>query len=202
MEHFPEHAWADFMRGIGTSTGAGHIADHLLAGCPECGEVRDFWSRIRNFASNESAFVPPDNLVRRVNLEFAGRREFESEHWILGQLVFDSFAQPSPVGIRSMAAASRQIVYEAEGLTVDLRLGWEPRSRRVCVVGQMLDKLAPQPLMPGGSVVLWTEEGRLVAAVDANEFGEFELEFEPRNDLRLSARAGGRTIRIPLEDLT
>ena len=202
MNHFSEHAWADFTRGAATSADVAEIAQHILAGCIECRGTRDFWGRIRSFASQETLFTPPNNSLRQVKLEFGLRHEFESENWVLGKLVFDSFSQPLPAGVRSTAALSRQMVYEAEGLTVDLRFGWEPRSHRVSVVGQMLDNLAPQALMPGASVVLWTEEGHLVANAEANEFGEFELEFEAQSDLRLSARAGRRTVRIPLANMT
>jgi hypothetical protein len=47
-------------------------------------------------------------------------------------------------GIRSTVAVARQLVYEAEGLTVDLRLYRQPQSNKICVVGQVLDKGIPR----------------------------------------------------------
>jgi hypothetical protein len=90
------------------------------------------------------------------------------------------------------------LVYEAEGLTVDLRIDTQPRSNRVCAVGQVLDKRIPGAL-GNASVVLWTEKGHPLLATEANEFGEFQLEFEAQDRLRISIELTGRTpIRIPL----
>ena len=145
--------------------------------------------------------MPPDALVRMVKQEFTARSEPETSPWVLGKLVFDSVAQPLPVGVRAGAPIGRQFVYEAEGLTVDLRLDMQPRSKTICAVGQVLDKGTPRA--PGSpTILLWTEKGQPVLETKANEFGEFQIEFEAQDQLRLSIEmAGRRSVRIPLSDL-
>ncbi len=121
---------------------------------------------------------------------------------MLASLLFDTVAQPLPTGVRSVAAVARQLVYEAEGLTVDLRLDPQPQSNKICVVGQVLDKGVPRVSPSSASIMLWTEKGQPLVQVSANESGEFQLEFEVQENLRLSIDVAGRkTIRIPLANL-
>ncbi len=116
-------------------------------------------------------------------------------------MLFDSFSRPLLAGVRSSAAIARQVVYEAEGLTVDLRFDRLVPSGKVSAVGQILDSRVPRERMTGAAVVVWTEDGQLVATATANSYGEFQLEFEARDDLRLTARVGGRRVRMPLVNL-
>ena len=206
MEHFSEQAWADFARGFDVPGKAQGINAHLTAGCLDCKAVYDFWEHLQAVALAESAYAPPENLVRMAKFEFTARQsaakpKFESENWSLASLLFDSFSQPLTAGVRSSAATTRQVVYEAEGLTVDLRFDPIVPSRRVSAVGQILDKRVPRESVTGATIVVWVEDGQLVATAAANGFGEFQLEFEPHEHLRLTARVGRRRVQIPLTNL-
>jgi hypothetical protein len=74
-------------------------------------------------------------------------------------------------------------------------------SGKVSAVGQILDTRIPHERLIGSPVVVWTENGQLVATTTANSYGEFQLEFEARDDLRLTARVGVRRVRMPLANL-
>jgi hypothetical protein len=193
MNHFSEQSWADEVRGFQPAQG---MAAHLAAGCSVCKAAFGFWRRMHLMAAEEVSFAPAKDLVRLVKLQFAGGAT--AEKWSLANLLFDSISQPLVAGLRGSAAAARQMVYEAEGLTVDLRLDRVVPSRKVSVVGQILEnRVPPEPLF-GAPVVLWTEEGLLIATTEANSYGEFQLEFEPQDRLRLTARVGRRRVQIPL----
>jgi len=139
--------------------------------------------------------------VRLAKLEFTAKQEFQREKWTLASVLFDSFSQSLLAGVRSGAAIARQVVYEAEGLTVDLRFDRVVPSGKVAAVGQILDSRRSGERMTGAPVVVWTEDGQLVATTTANSHGEFQLEFEARDDLRLTARVGERRVRMPLVNL-
>lgn len=201
MEHFPEHAWADFGRGFDASEKVQGIKAHLAAGCLNCKTNSHFWDRVQAMAVAERAYMAPENLVRLAKLEFTAKQEFQSEKWSLASVLFDSFSQPLLAGVRSSTATARQVVYEAEGLTVDLRFDVVVQSGKVSAVGQILDSQMPHERLTGAPIVVWTEEGQLVATTTANAYGEFQLEFEARDDLRLTARVGGRRVRMPLVNL-
>lgn len=201
MEHFPERAWADFGRGFSASEKAQGIKAHLAAGCLNCKAASHFWNRVQAMALAESAYMAPENLVRMAKLEFTAKQELQAEKWSLASVLFDSFSQPLLAGVRSSAATARQVVYEAEGLTVDLRFDVVVPSGKVSAVGQILDTQMPNERLTGAPVVVWTEDGQLVATTTANAYGEFQLEFEARDDLRLTARVGSRRVRMPLVNL-
>jgi hypothetical protein len=196
MDHFSEQLWVDQVRGIGSEPG---IVAHLSAGCQECDSTDDFWQRVQVMTNADSSYAPSEDLVRLAKLRFSFN--VKTEKWTLANLLFDNVSRPLVAGMRSGAAAARQMIYEAEGLTVDLRLDRIVPSRKVSIVGQVLDNRVPREPLVGAPVVLWTEEGLLVATTEANSFGEFQLEFEPQDGLRLTARVGRRRVQIPLMNL-
>src|SRR6202047_4312858 len=204
MEHFSERPWADFVRGTSGAEISKDIRAHLAADCSKCKTALDAWSRVQRLASEEGAYAPPENLVRLVKLGFASKaahqpRTSTLETWTLANLVFDSFAQPLPAGVRSAALSAWQVVYEAEALTVDLRFGHRAQSKTVHLVGQVFDKQAVRVWQTNATIELSTEHGQLVATTAVNAMGEFHIEFKPQDHLWLSVKAVGRnTVRIPL----
>jgi hypothetical protein len=201
MDHFSENAWVDLARGFGASTESQGMKAHLASGCLKCKTAYGFWGRLQTMALAEDSYTPTANLVRLAKLEFAANQQIEPEKSTLASLLFDSFSQPLLAGVRSSAATARQLVYEAEGLVVDLRFDRLVPSGMVSAVGQILDKRVPRELLGGSPVVVWTDDGQLVATTDANGFGEFQLEFVPQERLRLTARVGRRKVHIPLTNL-
>ncbi len=204
MEHFSERPWADFVRGISGPVISKDIKAHLAADCSKCKTALDAWSRIRRLASEEGAYAPPENLVRLVKLGFASRpahqtRAWTPANWTLANLVFDSFTQPLPAGVRSAALSAWQVVYEAEGLTVDLRFGHRAQSKTVHLVGQVFDKRAVRLSQSDATIEVSTEHNHVVATTAVNAMGEFHIEFKPQDRLWLSVKAAERnTVRIPL----
>ena len=143
--------------------------------------------------------------MRLVKLGFASRPAHQPqtstlENWTLANLVFDSFAQPLPAGVRSAALSAWQVVYESEGLTVDLRFGHRGQSKTVHLVGQVFDKRAVRVWQSNATIQLSTEQGELVATTAVNAMGEFHIEFEANDrHLWLLVKAAERTaVRIPL----
>jgi hypothetical protein len=204
MEHFSERPWADFVRGISEPEITKDIKAHLAADCSKCKTALDAWSRVRRLASAEHAYAPPENRVRLVKLGFASRpvpqpRAWTPANWTLANLVFNSFTQPLPAGVRSAALSAWQVVYEAEGLTVDLRFGHRAQSQTVHLVGQVFDKRAVRLSQSDATIEVSTEHNHVVATTAVNVMGEFHIEFKPQDHLWLSVKAASRnTVRIPL----
>lgn len=196
MEHFSEEVFADYARGI---KHAG-LDSHLSGKCQQCSDAIHIWSQLQALTERESTCFPPSESVRMVKLEFAAA---EKEKVLPATLVFDSFAHPALAGVRSAgSAAARQLVYEVEGMMVDLRFDRSPGSRCISLIGQVLNQEGPRRSLANAPVMLWTEKGLVMAETRTNGVGEFQLEFEVQNRMRLSIQAfGGNVIRIPLADL-
>jgi hypothetical protein len=202
MEHFPDHVWADFIRDTGASESTEGLKAHLANGCAHCLSARDFWSRLRMFAGNEASYAVPQDVVRMLKFEFASQHSRNPQESKVAHLVFDSFAQPMLSGVRGGLAAARQLVYEGDGLTVDLRLEKGLQASKICAVGQVLDQRTPQVSAATGSVILWTDRGLPVAQTTPSEHGEFAFEFVSKDNMRLSIEMQGRSpLRINLPEL-
>jgi hypothetical protein len=203
IQHFSNDVWADFVRGADTAGTAQQIESHLAEGCAGCVASLDLWSRLLSAAVNEKTYAPPEQLVRRLKLEFTTRYSPQTSGFRVADLVFDSLSSALQAGLRSGAnTGARQLVFEGEGLTVDLRVETASHSKKVCAVGQVLCK-ASSPTSPSeGTVVLWTMQGYPIVKTNPNEHGEFQLEFRPEDRLHLSITMPGRIpVRFPLPEL-
>jgi hypothetical protein len=200
MQHFLEQSWVDFVRGVSSPEVSHNVKAHLVAGCPQCKTNCDAWSRVKKLASEESAYTPPENLVRLAKLAYESTHADQpSTSWTVANLVFDSLAQPLLAGVRSGALNAWQVIYEAEGLTIDLRLGHRGQSKELHIVGQVFDKKAVRALQDNASVELSTRQHQVVATSAVGDSGEFQLAYEAKDDLWLSLKAEGRNaVRIPL----
>lgn len=201
MEHFSERAWTDFVRGF---EGSEHrqIQSHLANGCGDCTAIHASWKRVHTVASREGLYRPPVDATRMAKLEFAARFPAQSDSAVYAKLTFDTLQKPALAGIRSGAATARQMLYETEGLAVDLRFDYSPALKLIHVTGQILDKREPNGAMGNRAVTVWTPKGLAVAEARTNDFGEFRLQFESQDGLKLSIQTPGQLpIRIFLASL-
>lgn len=118
------------------------------------------------------------------------------------RLIFDSFLQPSPVGIRASQLHGRQFIYQAGDLMVDLSL--EPPQTDggpISLVGQLMDSARPERDLGAFSVGLQGSK-RPIAMTAANKFGEFRFEFGMEQDVKLEIETALRDwISIALPSL-
>lgn len=201
MEHFSEHAWADLVRGLESSEHRA-MQSHLASACGDCTRIHETWKRVHAVAVREGLYTPPAHVTRMVKLEFAGTFSGESASAVFARLVFDTFARPALAGIRSRAAAARQMLYETEGLVVDLRFDHSPAPKLIHVTGQILDKREPYGAIANTAVTVWTAQGVPIAEARTNDLGEFRLQFESQDGLKLLIQTPGQpAVRLFLASL-
>src|SRR5205807_8103718 len=115
------------------------------------------------------------------------------------RLLYDSFREPLPAGLRTQQRLSRQYLYQAGDYSLDLRLENERGSPRVALVGQIQNRKQPGKRL--GSVPVQLLSGKQVLAqATSNSLGEFQMEYEPSKHLRLyvPVRQAGKQIEVPL----
>ena len=199
--HFEDTVWVDLVRGTIDAATRSEVEKHLQSGCAECQSDMAVWQLLQTSANQDRNFQPPADLVRLVKQEFEIQNpKKEKETWI-ASLIFDSFTQAAPAGIRSAAAAannSRQLLYEANGVTIDMRFEFQP-PQRLLVVGQVLENKNAYPMpIP---LVLFNDQGAAVLETETTEFGEFQFECDIRERLRLSLElTTTKRIQVPLGD--
>jgi hypothetical protein len=203
MSHFSVESWFDFVRGTTSVEERAEMQNHLDTGCQECIGLSEMWRQVLEVARREQRYQPSPNTVKSVKAAYASEGPWR---WLpkranLARLMYDSFLQPAPVGLRSSGLNSRQFLHEAEPFVIDLRVEREPGQKRISVIGQVLDSRQPEKGIEGVNIVLLSGQ-ELLARTYAKSSGEFSLQFSDGSDLQLFVNIRGqRAIGIVLPDL-
>jgi anti-sigma factor RsiW len=204
MKHYDNWHWADFVRDLVEPTVRRAMEAHLSTGCARCAKVADTMRAVATTAREDARFAPPEYALRLAHALFAAAKpEKITLRRLVARLVFDSALEPLPAGLRAHDRVSRRALYEAGGYHVDLQLERQPASDVVTLVGQLADHI--QPATSTADVPIWLmERESLVESTVCNQFGEFQLEYEPRRNLRLYVPLpeAGKRLEIPLSRLT
>ena len=196
--HFNIWEWVDYVRNTGNATRFSPMNDHLAAGCRRCERLVRVLGEFARRAPLESLNEPSPQIVRLAEAIFPTRR---TEHTVIGRLVYDSFREPLPAGMRSGGLLARHALYEAGDVFVDLQLEQAPAGL-VTLVGQISDREMPPTETPSRPVLL-TSGRALVTSALCNPLGEFELTYQPARHLRLHVplRESGRHIELKMDEL-
>lgn len=102
------------------------------------------------------------------------RRPTQEPHFLgVARLLFDSFVTASATGVRSISSTARHLLYQVEGVTIDLRLDSNGGTELV-ISGQVLDAAAAGSSGVSADVILTRGELEL-SRTSTNEFGEFQI---------------------------
>jgi len=180
--------------------------DHLREGCAECLDIYALWMRVVTFAEQEQGLEVPDPMVRVAKSYFDGHVERKSDgregNWLstlVATLTYDSRQQPLLAGTRAGGAAATHVLYTAGTFAIDLHIERGGPQERIQMAGQIADATRPDQPVRGVQVAISDGSSEL-AAVRANEFGEFQCEFDMRPDLTLVLSVHSRSrIAVPLD---
>lgn len=199
--HFSNEGWSDFVRGRLSSSLKDLMLQHLAGGCGKCQKLNELWSGVAKSASREIQYAPPDHILRSVRGHFGLNRALS---WPAGlaktaRLVFDSFKRLSPVGVRSAGSAPRQLIYQVGEYFLDVKMERDPGSKKLNLIGQIRDSQDPTKKMADSPVILLRGQDRL-GQTTTNDYGEFRLEFDRKDNLWLAIGIHGEAgIVVPLE---
>jgi len=163
--HFDDVAWLHFARGILPACHEQAMRAHLDRGCAECQRAHVIWKRFVE-AAGWDATDSPDC----------------APGWHCSPNEFSTASRTLPVGIRGSAAAPRQLVYEAGGYLIDVRLeqGTDGLST---LTGQVVHAWTEGATRGTGVVVVG--QNVIVGQTVANSIGEFQLDCEHFDNLKI-----------------
>jgi hypothetical protein len=185
VSHYDITRWIDYLRGLVNVQEHSEMTRHLSE-CSSCRTTHDLFARVAVRMQSDLHYEIPEYVIRKARAIFPANAPAKRTllQRLTGSLVFDSLQQPALAGARSGTPGMRHALYEAGEYSVDIRMEEERGSTRVNMVGQLalrehttdsLDRI-PVMLMSGRKVV---------AEVVSNEFGEFQLSYEPDPHLKL-----------------
>lgn len=192
--HIGPEQLADLIDGRETQERRGQLLAHISE-CRQCStEYRRLEHLIALMKTDRAESAPRDVLAQVVNLfpQWAESRPPSLVRRLMAALSFDSLTSAPAFGVRSGQAASRQLVYSAEGNDIDLRVTAE--EDRWIVSGQLLREncAAARVEIDGASGS---------ASTALNDSCEFTLPPLPRGDYLLRILMPDLEIEIPHLDL-
>jgi len=203
MRHYAIDQWADFTRGLTGNVEFTEMQAHIQGGCPRCLQLADFSTKLTATCIGLAADEAPESAVRLARAIFPARvRERPKRgNRVPVELIFDSFLVPSPVGLRATWQVGWQGLYRAGDCSVDLRIEPDLKFPRAAVIGQITNHVQPELVMDNLPVRL--RAGKVVVAETlSNRFGEFQLEYERRSQLKLCIDLrDSKSIQVPLKKL-
>ncbi len=205
MGHFDISRWVDLVRGLAGKQERAMMEAHLSSGCEKCRRTVDRLREVTALALREGNYDVPRHAVHAARAIFALNQP-EKVYFlprIVGRLVYDSFKEPLPAGLRARHRLTRHALYEAEDYSLDLRLEHEAGAPGVNLVGQIASLRDPDKSFANLPVFLLSGK-EIIARAVSNEFGEFQILYQPRRHMRLHVQAGQSTrrgIEVPLSRL-
>lgn len=196
--HYATYCWFDFVRGMAPKAVTARMQQHLITGCQRCHHAANLMRKLADTTSKPQIEVP-SSVVHNAKAIFAIPRKRNVISTMVARLVFDSFLEPLPAGVRSRAQMFRQAMYEAGDVLIDLRLQTQPGGT-CTVTGQVADKLAP--MRSARHVALHLVAAGDRKAVQPNRFGEFHTKYHTGQNVSLEINAAGRSIQVPLSKLS
>jgi len=184
---------------------AARVATHLASGCGVCGETTSWYAHVRETVEADDSVAPPSwvfKLALRIfdTPQRKGLRLTERLGNAIASLVFDSFARPVLVGVRSTETANRQLLYRADDYTVDLQIsGLEHKSADL--MGQILKEHEEGFESVCGLKLELARQDHVTISAVTNDIGEFKLSGIGQGiyELRVALSEGSITVpNIPV----
>jgi hypothetical protein len=184
MKHIAREKLAEFVRDTLPTMQREAVQQHLHS-CASCSQVVGLYRHVISVGSRETSYTPPEGAVRSVKACFGTRKAATGRSRSGFEMLFDSLAQPATAGIRASMVPTRQLLYRVGSAYVDVKIDREIRSGRALLLGQMLEGTeAGRPI--SGVPIILLKRGRSIARTSSNRNGEFQLDFEMKNDLELA----------------
>jgi len=161
----------------------GHLAE-----CRDCRGLKQELEQFVLHLQEDSSFEPPAELVQwGVQLfqpmlqpaETLGQKIRK----IAASLVFDTFDQPSLVGVRRVGAAPRQLLYRAGDIDVDVKIESMEANDRISLTGQVLSNTEK---FFNNTPVKLESQGSVCFRTTTNFVGEFIFDEVPKDTYHLS----------------
>jgi hypothetical protein len=175
------------------------VATHLATSCSVCAKTIGWYEQVRLVAASDDSVAPPSWVFKRAVRIFDTQRHRSSLTERVGQaiasLVFDSFARPALVGIRSTETANRQLLYRAGDFSVDLQIA-PIEQARADLMGQVLKEGEASFDAVSGLKLEFARDGVIVFSAVTDDIGEFSLTGIEQGvyDLRVQLPEGSITV--------
>ncbi len=206
MKHFDIGQWVDMVRGLVTGKDKAEMSAHLSTGCRSCRRTVELLGEVARLGAWEAAHTVPAFALHTARAIFALQQPEKVYFYprVVARLVYDSFKEPLPAGLRARHRLTRHVLYQAGDYSMDIKMEHQRGTAGVTLVGQIVNRVHPGKL-PAVLPVFLASEKKILAQTSSNMFGEFQLTYEPKRRLRLYLQGNEdlqKNIELPLSRLS
>ena len=164
------------------------MIDGHLSQCADCLQTRNELQQFVIWLQTDSSYEPPaETLEWGVSLFQPMLQPKESAggkiRKIVASLVFDTFDEPAPAGVRRVGAPPRQLLFRAGDVDVDVKIEAVETNDRISLVGQVLSNT--EKFFDNTPVKL-ESHGLVRYKTMTNFVGEFVFDEVPKDTYHLS----------------
>ena len=173
MSHPGISDWSDFVRAVADDCDRSAMQRHLDDGCTSCRAVVSALEQVTITAEIDGAVAPPEGAVRSVKALFGLQQPAAANRWseIALRRAFDSARAPLAAS-RSSSSATRHMLFESEGYTLELSVDYSPGEVDAVFRGQILEAHGePRSHTP----VFLVGDGEVIDRTISAPHGTFEL---------------------------
>lgn len=186
-KHFSYERWIDFVRRLLPPAEHERMREHLDDGCERCNKTCNILEAAVEVTTREVLYQPSEPVVNVAKGYYAtARRKYLVPSLAkMIPLAFDSSMEASPAAVRAPGIAyfARRLLYRTKSWTVDVRLERQSGTL-VSMIGQVL-RARGKPAAGAVAEVILMRADSTLAQVHTNEFGEFHLQFQYENNLKV-----------------
>jgi hypothetical protein len=185
MRHVTIEEIATYTDGKASDTERRFLENHIMS-CSDCNELRRDYKSLETRLREDSAYEPPSELVEwGINLfqPIIQPQAKGSLRRLIASLIYDTYDQPMPAGIRRVSAPPRQLLFRAGEVDVDVKIESTEANDRITLVGQVLSNATK---FFDNTPVNLESHGVVRYRTRTNEVGEFSFDDVPKDTYHLS----------------
>ena len=166
-----------------------------IQGCQQCQANITWLQWLGDFGSHERQYEPPTWATANAANVFKLKkpRAVTIAKELVANLLFDSFSQPLPVGVRQRDLPPRQALYQAGNVHLDLKI--EAGDENGLLIGQIAsDK---DDIIVSGLNIEITQAGEVIGKSITNALGEFIFQNLPKGNYELQVELDDTMVKLP-----
>ncbi len=182
----------DFVCGVALMDGD---ARNHVKNCEQCRADITWLQWLVDFGSREGAYDPPSwavsNAENVFRLKKPGLVTIAKE--TVASLIYDSFNEPLPIGVRRRDLPSRQALYQAGPVQLDLKI--ELGDEKGLIIGQIISD--EDSFDVNGLKIEIAQHGQVMGKSTTNALGEFIFEDLPKGNYELQVLLSDTMVKLP-----
>src|SRR5215472_9884400 len=178
--HIELPALYDLIRGV---AGMDAETQSHIRMCEQCRSDVSWLQWLADFGAREKEYDPPSWALTNAENVFRLKkpRLVTIAREIVASLVYDSFNEPLPMGVRQRDLPARQALFQADNVHLDLKI--EVGDEKGLIIGQVVSDRGEMDIH--GLTIEITQEGKVVSKSSTNALGEFVFQDLPRGNYEL-----------------